>query len=502
VTELPPVPPDRTQLKAWVDSLTTEQLDAMIIQISRAGTGYGAGYGKAVPRKPGIEVPPPPPVPSLLTITIELCGSEPSIWRQLSLPGDLTLDQVHSLFQAAMGWTNLHLHRFQPGNAHGRNDPHFITRFDESDGQRGTREVDVRLDQLLRTPGDQLSYIYNSGERWIHRVTLESLTRLSANGRRARCLDGARACPHEHIRGIDDHNGLAVWLRAGAPADAVPEPFADAEHARDGLAHGYDPDRFDPAAATTAMAVFSGVERLSWDDLYEPLTTLARDLRGESRAVVAAWLAALDHPLYPLELDDDEVSRVVQPWRALLDAIGTGTKLTPAGFLPPAVVEAIAKSSGVGQRWLGRGSRESQAWPVAALRQSALDQRLIRKAKGTLTTTAQARSLARQPRKLLSTLMGQLPQGRPLEVEAGWFALLGTAAGYTDATLDTAVAQVLTGRGWRTDGVVGVSPAFAHKAMEPTMATLALMSGDPMEPDHARWAQMAYVRLFGFTAPF
>jgi hypothetical protein len=37
------------------------------------------------------------------------------IWRRLSLPGDLVLDAVHLQFQAAMGWTESHLHRFQPG---------------------------------------------------------------------------------------------------------------------------------------------------------------------------------------------------------------------------------------------------------------------------------------------------------------------------------------------------------------------------------------------------
>ena len=49
-------------------------------------------------------LPPPADEPSLLTLTIELRGVKPRIWRRLSLPGDLTLDVVHTLFQAAMGW--------------------------------------------------------------------------------------------------------------------------------------------------------------------------------------------------------------------------------------------------------------------------------------------------------------------------------------------------------------------------------------------------------------
>jgi len=106
----------------------------------------------------------PPDEPSLLTLTIELRGSKPRIWRRLSLPGDLTLDVVHSLFQAAMGWSDSHLHRFQPGAGQGYNQPYFVTDFDEDEGDEGTREDCVRLDQVLRGPGDRLTYLYDFGE--------------------------------------------------------------------------------------------------------------------------------------------------------------------------------------------------------------------------------------------------------------------------------------------------------------------------------------------------
>jgi Plasmid pRiA4b ORF-3-like protein len=88
--------------------------------------GFGSS-GEFGPRNREIDLPPPADEPSLLTLTIELRGSKPRIWRRLSLPGDLTLDVVHTLFQAAMGWTDSHLHRFQPGDAHGYDEPFFVT---------------------------------------------------------------------------------------------------------------------------------------------------------------------------------------------------------------------------------------------------------------------------------------------------------------------------------------------------------------------------------------
>ena len=43
---------------------------------------------------------------------VMLEGSEPKIWRQISVPGNMTLADLDRIIQAAMGWTNSHLHQF------------------------------------------------------------------------------------------------------------------------------------------------------------------------------------------------------------------------------------------------------------------------------------------------------------------------------------------------------------------------------------------------------
>ena len=35
------------------------------------------------------------------------------VWRQVVIPAGYTLDRVHSVIQAAMGWQNSHLHMFR-----------------------------------------------------------------------------------------------------------------------------------------------------------------------------------------------------------------------------------------------------------------------------------------------------------------------------------------------------------------------------------------------------
>ena len=110
-------------------------------------------------------------------------------------------------------------------------------------------------------------------------------------------------------------------------------------------------------------------------------------------------------------------------------SVGSGTKLTAAGYLPPVVVEQIAQEAGVSDWWIGKANREDLTPPVAALRYTAQDVGLLRKAKGQLTPTARARAAAEDPRDLVATVLGRLPVGTGFQAEAGWFALLGRAAG-------------------------------------------------------------------------
>jgi hypothetical protein len=53
-----------------------------------------------------------------------LLGTRPPIWRRLLLPAELTLDQLHSVLQGAVGWENYHMHDFRIGSQRfGKPDP-------------------------------------------------------------------------------------------------------------------------------------------------------------------------------------------------------------------------------------------------------------------------------------------------------------------------------------------------------------------------------------------
>jgi hypothetical protein len=54
-------------------------------------------------------------VNEICTLRIELCGTDPLIWRQVEVPTSITLKVLHEIIQAAMGWLNYHLWEFTIG---------------------------------------------------------------------------------------------------------------------------------------------------------------------------------------------------------------------------------------------------------------------------------------------------------------------------------------------------------------------------------------------------
>ena len=207
----------------------------------------GSRFGMHV-NKP-IKLPEPPYDPITLTVLVELEDANPEIWRRLELRGDQRLDQLHEGLQAAMGWNNSHLHHF---NRPSERD-YFLTEFDEHEGTAGTPEREVRLDQVLRQPGDRLNYEYDFGDGWEHVLRVTDVRTCATDDPVARCEAGGRACPPDDIGGIHRWNELAAQLW----------PVEDLRNLKDqygpGLPIGMDPNRFD--LHETNQAIAAALER-------------------------------------------------------------------------------------------------------------------------------------------------------------------------------------------------------------------------------------------------
>lgn len=399
-------------------------------------------------------------------VRLDLAGAKPPVWRRLELPGDLTLDRLHLVIQAAMGWLDCHLHRFRTGGDH--RSPYFVTPFDVEEGDDGVLEDGVRLDQVLTQVGDRLWYEYDFGDGWDHVIAVEAVT--DDPPTEVRCVAGRMACPPEDCGGIGGYLELAAWVRGGCDPTAVPPPFEDASHALGWLPLDWDPDRFDVddenAAVTTAIATPAPVV----GELAALLQQLER--RGD-RTLTQVLARPESHAA--VEVSESEAARLVEPFVVLLDVIGDGVRLTSAGYLPPALVEQLAELTGVTDWWIGKANREDLTWPVAGLRDVARALGLVSARKGRLAPTAAVRRCRDQPLALWRHVVSRLPVGKAeFDRQAGWLTLAVAGSGVPAEEWDQEIRDLLLGLGWRIEG----RPFPELVAVDiPTLDVLELLSG-------------------------
>jgi hypothetical protein len=175
---------------------------------------------------------------------VTLLQSYPPIWRRFQVM-DCTLDDLHGHIQTAMGWTNSHLHDFKiKGKSYGH--PELMQEnFDEFDYGDST---DTKLSDVLPKGGRRFrfEYQYDFGDSWQHEVMFEGMKPAAPRGRYPLCVEGARACPPEDVGGVWGYEDFVA-----AMTDKRHESHRDL---REWFGRRrFDPEKFDPAAATREM---------------------------------------------------------------------------------------------------------------------------------------------------------------------------------------------------------------------------------------------------------
>ncbi len=80
----------------------------------------------------------------LYQIKITLKGSRPAIWRRIVIRADMPLVRFHRVIQAAMGWTDTHLHQFIAGGTfYALPDPEFVDMSPDSLNERSHTVADI-----------------------------------------------------------------------------------------------------------------------------------------------------------------------------------------------------------------------------------------------------------------------------------------------------------------------------------------------------------------------
>ena len=404
-------------------------------------------------------------------VRIDLDDATPPIWRRLELASDLTLEALHDVVQAAMGWTDSHLHQFRMDDD--LTDA-FVTDFAEEEGDEGVHERDVRLDQVLVSTGDRLRYDYDFGDGWDHTIELEAISEY--DGGVARVLDGGRACPPEDCGGIPGYEEICELLAHPDRAD---------EHGRqvlDWLPPGYDPAEFSAAEADELVQAVvqarAGSMPVSLLDpvLAELVTRSRREPKPLTTLIARAGLGSPDATPVP-----DREQRL-RPLLHFLDVLGPdGVPLTQAGWLSPAVVVRLCADLDLLEPWMGSGNREQHLPPVRNLRETASALGLVRKHKGRLVLTPAGRRVAGDPGGLWQHVTTALPVGKHLhERQAGALMLLAVATGEDPYAGILAHGSPLM---WRAGWAVGGEPPTGDDALEwarPTWTVLRVLD-DPLD---------------------
>jgi hypothetical protein len=177
----------------------------------------------------------------IATVRIDLVDSDPLIWRQVEVPTSLTLEDLHDVVQAAMGWFNYHLWEFTIGKQ-----DYGLPSVD--DDWRDTPLIDaseVMLRDVLKPRKTRIGYLYDFGDSWEHRLSVSKVRTGDPGLSYPRYVAGEYAAPPEDCGGIPGfYNALEVL------ADADHEDHSRIKEWFD----TYDPNVIDEAAIKNALS--------------------------------------------------------------------------------------------------------------------------------------------------------------------------------------------------------------------------------------------------------
>jgi hypothetical protein len=164
----------------------------------------------------------------VLVLKVTLRGSKPPIWRRVEVASSITLDELHSVIQAAFAWEGYHLHVFETADGRQYGDPDPELDFRSEFGVRLTRVAPV---------GTKLRYTYDFGDNWEHVVEVDKVLPAEHAATYPRCVGGRRAAPPEDCGGIWGYQDL-LERRQATPADDEDEELSM-------LPEDFDPSVFD-----------------------------------------------------------------------------------------------------------------------------------------------------------------------------------------------------------------------------------------------------------------
>jgi Plasmid pRiA4b ORF-3-like protein len=128
-----------------------------------------------------------PVVESMHRLTVSLLHMVPPTRRQVEVPSDLTLARLHEVIQILFDWDGDHLYKFLIGRR-SYADPGYLHACDD----------DVSLAEVAGRAGKVISYTYDLGACWEHRIVVDAVEPARAGTCHPRCVAGVGPHPAEY----------------------------------------------------------------------------------------------------------------------------------------------------------------------------------------------------------------------------------------------------------------------------------------------------------------
>jgi hypothetical protein len=137
-------------------------------------------------------------------LRIELEDIKPLIWRRVGVRTSMMLKAVHDVIQTIMGWLDCHLWEFA---ANGRRYSMLVP--NDADWNKRIRNMAKAKLSALQTSGvREISYVYDMGDNWQHRIIVEKLKAAERGALYPQFLGGERRCPPEDCGGLPGYYEL------------------------------------------------------------------------------------------------------------------------------------------------------------------------------------------------------------------------------------------------------------------------------------------------------
>lgn len=125
--------------------------------------------------------------------------TNPPVWRRIKVGSDTNFSEFHEIIQVVFGWSFSHLYQFSEKGFASHFQIQDLEMADEEFGEVGDADK-IRLRDIFEKEKQTYRYIYDFGDDWNHKITLEKI--LKENIDYPICVAGKGKCPPEDCGGV------------------------------------------------------------------------------------------------------------------------------------------------------------------------------------------------------------------------------------------------------------------------------------------------------------